>query len=91
MEALLLSKKSSAKHKPEEIEAATILANKGYKVTRKDEAGEVKTPDGYLFTASFEQRTPTRASVKKALGHASEKMLILPLSMISLIYTTERM
>lgn len=65
--------KSSKRHKPEEIEAATILANKGYKVTLKDEAGQVKTPDGYLFTASFEQRTPTRASVKKALGHASEK------------------
>ena len=65
--------KSSQRHKPEEIEAATHLANKGYKVILKDEAGQVKTPDGYLFTASFEQRTPIQTSVNRALEHARDK------------------
>lgn len=49
--------KSTARHKPEELEAARILADKGYKVTLKDEATGlhgVKTPDGYLFKTSFE-------------------------------------
>ena len=71
--------KSPFKHKPEEIEAARILADKGYKVTLKNEAGlghKVKTPDGYLFSASFEQRTPQGSSinnVKNALAHAKDK------------------
>jgi hypothetical protein len=68
--------KSSQRHKPEEIEAANHLANKGYKVILKDEAGQVKTPDGYLFTASFEQRTPTKDSatnIRNALFHARDK------------------
>ena len=68
--------KSSSKHKPEEIEAATLLARKGYKVVLKDEGGEVKTPDGYLFSASFEQRTPKSGGVKnfnKCLEHAKVK------------------
>ena len=71
--------KSTAKHKPEEIEAAKILADKGYKVTLKNEATRlhgVKTPDGYLFNASFEQRTPTGTSTnnfKNALEHARNK------------------
>lgn len=71
--------KSTAKHKPEELEAARILADKGYKVTLKNEAGlghKVKTPDGYLFSASFEQRTPQGSSisnVKNALAHAKDK------------------
>lgn len=71
--------KSPARHKPEEIEAARILADKGYKVILKNEAGlghKVKTPDGYLFTASFEQRTPQGSSinnVKNALAHARDK------------------
>lgn len=68
--------KSPAKHKREEIEAASILANKGYKVVLKNEAGFSKTADGYLFNASFEQRTPKGNSAqnfKKALGHAADK------------------
>lgn len=68
--------KSPAKHKAEELEAAKILADKGYKVILKNEAGGTKTPDGYLFTASFEQRTPRGSSAqnfKKALGHAYQK------------------
>ncbi|WP_106830031.1 hypothetical protein [Parabacteroides pacaensis] len=68
--------KSPVKHKPEEMEAAKILADKGYKVVLKNEAGFTKTPDGYLFKASFEQRTPQGISAqnfKKALGHATNK------------------
>ena len=34
--------KSSAKHKPEELEAAMHLANKGYKVVLGNEAGQHK-------------------------------------------------
>ncbi len=67
---------SSAKHKPEEIEAARHLANKGYKVTLADESGLKVVKDGYLFTASFEQRTPTakgEKGVNKALEHAKKK------------------
>jgi hypothetical protein len=65
--------KSSKRHKPEEIEAATILADKGYKVKLKNEAGTATTPDGELFSISFEQRTPTSSSVNKALEHAKKK------------------
>ena len=68
--------KSTAKHKPEELEAARILAEKGYKVTLKDEGGQVMTPDGYLFSASFEQRTPTKDganTIRNALFHARDK------------------
>lgn len=39
--------KSTFKHKPEELEAANILAGKGYKVILKNESGIGKTPDGY--------------------------------------------
>ena len=68
--------KSTARHKPEELEAARILADKGYKVTLKDEGGQVRTPDGYLFSASFEQRTPTKDganTIRNALFHARDK------------------
>lgn len=70
---------STARHKPEELEAARILADKGYKVILKNEAGlgyKVKTPDGYLFSASFEQRTPQQGGAKsfcKSLEHAKHK------------------
>lgn len=73
--------KSTSKHKPEELEAARILADKGYKVTLKNEAGEMKTPDGYLFTASFEQRTPTGNSAKNirtSLYHSRDKKANIP-------------
>ena len=72
----LAIERSTARHKPEELEAARILADKGYKVTLKDESGQIRTPDGYLFSASFEQRTPQGNSAqnfKKALGHAVQK------------------
>lgn len=65
--------KSTSKHKPEEIEAANILANKGYKVILKDEAGQIKSADGTIFLATFEQRTPTQSKFKKSLEHAKSK------------------
>lgn len=72
----LAIEKSTARHKPEELEAARILSDKGYKVTLKDEGGQVRTPDGYLFSASFEQRTPTKDganTIRNALYHARNK------------------
>lgn len=70
--------KSSAKHKPEEIEAARHLANKGYKVTLTDEAGSATVNDGKLFAASFEQKTPdgrqnTPENIRSALRHGRDK------------------
>ncbi len=68
--------KSKAKHKPEEIEAARHLADKGYKVTLGDESGSVTVPDGRLFSATFEQKTPEARGIKgvnKALEHAKKK------------------
>ena len=75
----LAMENSTARHKPEEMEAARILADKGYKVTLKDEATGlhgVKTPDGYLFNVSFEQRTPQVGGAKSfsnSLEHAKSK------------------
>ena len=66
-------------HTEDELDAARILADKGYKVILKNEANfkmNVKTVDGYLFNASYEQRTPTNDSattIKNALGHARDK------------------
>lgn len=68
--------KSKMKHKAEEVEAASMLASKGYKVILKDESGQVSTPDGYLFKATFEQRTPTAGEAKgfkNSLEHAKKK------------------
>lgn len=68
--------KSPKRHSAEEIEAAQHLASKGYKVTLKDEAGDIRTEDGRLFKATFEQRTPTNGGskvVQKALEHAKKK------------------
>lgn len=73
--------KSPAKHKPEEVEAAKILADKGYKVILKNESGSTKTPDGYLFKASFEQRTPTGSTAKNirtSLYHGRDKKADIP-------------
>lgn len=69
---------SPAKHKPEEIEAARILANHGYKVTLGNEAGNATVSEGKLFLSSYEQRTPdgksnTSNNIKNALGHARDK------------------
>lgn len=69
--------KSRYPHKREEIEAARILADKGYKVYLQDEVGSFSKGDGILFTFSYEQSTPDKANgahgVKKCLGHAKEK------------------
>ncbi len=68
--------KGKARHKAEEIEAGRHMADKGYHVTLKDETGFVKTPDGKIFSFTFEQRTPqsnSARSVLKALEHARAK------------------
>lgn len=81
----LAIEKSPAKHKPEEIEAARILADKGYKVILKDESGEGRTPDGYVFSLAFEQKTPnggTAQNFKKALDHAASK----PDTQVAVVY-----
>lgn len=67
--------KGKARHKPEEKEAAKHMAKAGYQVTLKDETGVAKTPDGYVYSFSFEQRTPTKGGVsfKYALKHAASK------------------
>lgn len=67
--------KGKARHKSDEIEAGRYMAEAGYHVTLKDETGDVQTPDGYVFSFTYEQRTPQKggASFKKALDHAAEK------------------
>jgi hypothetical protein len=63
-------------HKPEELDAARFMANKGYKVTLKNEAGEMRTPEGKIFNYSFEQRTPEGNTAKNfttSLRHARDK------------------
>lgn len=72
----VLVEKSPASHKPDEFEAARFMADKGYKITLKDEAGDVRTPDGYVFSAGFEQSSPKGDSVnnfKNCLEHARNK------------------
>lgn len=67
--------KGKAKHKPEEIEAGKYMAKAGYQVTLKDETGYVTTPDGFVYSFTYEQRTPTKGgkSFKYALDHAEKK------------------
>lgn len=67
--------KGKFRHKPEEVEAGKHMAKAGYQVTLKDETGDVKTPDGYVYSFTFEQRTPTKGGVsfKYALKHAASK------------------
>lgn len=68
---------STFKHKPEEMEAATHLADSGYKVYLTSETGHIKTKEGDVFSYSYEQSTPKDAKgghgVKKCLGHAKSK------------------
>ena len=71
-----LVEKSDMAHKTEEFEAAGILADRGYKVILKDESGGLTTPDGQIFTYSFDQITPegdTPGNFKNALMHARSK------------------
>ena len=72
--------KSDMKHKKEELELANFLGDKGYKVILKDEKIAMtksgKTSDGYLYAATFEQKTPTSKGAKginKCLEHAKQK------------------
>ena len=68
--------KSKSKHKPEEIEAANLLAKKGYEVILKDESGSKSTVDGELFSLSYEQRTPIKDganTIRNALFHGRDK------------------
>lgn len=68
--------KGKARHKLEEIEAGRHMAKAGYHVTLKDETGHVKTPDGKVFSFTFEQKTPDvggARSVLKAMEHARSK------------------
>lgn len=65
-----------ARHKADEIAAGKHMANAGYHVTLKDETGMVKTPDGHVFSFTYEQKTPSAGgakSVLKALEHARKK------------------
>jgi hypothetical protein len=70
--------KSTAKHKPEEIEAALHLASHGYKVTLANEAGASTVKEGKLFLSTYEQRTPNgehndAKNITTALRHARDK------------------
>ena len=68
--------KSKKKHKQDEIDAANLLAKKGYEVILKDESGEDSTVEGYLFSLSYEQRTPIHDganTIRNALFHGRDK------------------
>lgn len=79
----VLVENSTMKHSEEEIEAAKYMADKGYIVTLTDESNQdrgakIKTPDGKIFEASFEQRTPdgkqnTPENIRTALRHGRDK------------------
>lgn len=79
----VLVERSSMPHEKDEIEAAMYLADKGYIVTlmdesNKDRGSKVKTPDGKVFEATFEQRTPdgsqnTPENIRSALRHGRDK------------------
>lgn len=68
--------KGGKPHVQNEIEAARHLADGGYKVTllaEGEQGFKVKTPDGKIFNASYEQRTPESSSIKSCLDHAKSK------------------
>ena len=68
--------KSTKNKTEEELKAARHLADKGYKVVLKDEAGQLTIHDGRIFSYSFEQRTPegsTAVNFTSALRHARDK------------------
>jgi len=79
--------KSAKKKTKDEIKAAKLLSNKGYKVILKDEAGELTTHDGYIFKFTYDQNTPEKKTkeggkltenqkvrrVAKFLEHAKKK------------------
>lgn len=79
----VLVERSTMPHSQDEIEAARFMADKGYIVTLTDESNQgkgskVKTPDGKIFDATFEQRTPdgtqnTPENIRSALRHGRDK------------------
>lgn len=79
--------KSKARRDNNELAASKVLADNGYKVILKNEEGEIRTPDGYIFSTSFEQRTPTKDganTIRNALNHARQKR-----ANIAVIYSKE--
>ena len=67
---------SPMKRSDDEIKAAHYLADVGYQVRLKDEAGQAVTPDGFIFAFAFEQKTPhvkSSIGIYKALCHARNK------------------
>ena len=69
--------KSPKKRYAHEIEAAFHMAKAGYKVILKDEAGRMTTPDGFLFSFAYEQKTvETRneSKIYRAIEHAYNKL-----------------
>ena len=79
----VLVERSTMPHSQDEIEAARFMADKGYIVTLTDESNQgkgskVKTPDGKILDATFEQRTPdgtqnTPENIRSALRHGRDK------------------
>ncbi len=79
----VLVEHSTMPHSEEEMEAARYMADKGYIVTLSDESNKgkgskVKTHDGKIFNATFEQRTPdgmqnTPENIRSALRHGRDK------------------
>lgn len=68
--------KSPMKRTADEILAARYMADVGFKVILKNEAGQAITADGFIFSFAFEQKTPyTKSSngIYKALRHARSK------------------
>lgn len=72
--------KSTAKHSKDEVDAANILARKGYKMILVDEGKSKEdyepTIDGKVYALSYEQRTPIKdrtETIRNALFHAKRK------------------
>lgn len=69
--------KSTTRHYSHEIEAAYYMAKAGYKVILKDEAGSLTTPDGFLFSYVYEQKTlqtKNKLGIYNAIHHAYIKV-----------------
>lgn len=73
--------KNQEERDPDELKAARILADNGYKIellTSKGKPNGKKSPEGYLFQKLYDQKTPTRtvdlsSTIKNALSTAREQ------------------
>lgn len=68
--------RSPMKRSTDEILAAHYMADVGFQVILKNEAGQAITADGFIFSFAFEQKTPYKKSfegIYKALRHARNK------------------